>query len=112
MTLVVPKEPALEFGALAPEALNQQEVDMERKPISWALTALVFLIMAASTFGLTMAFNPTMRHQAASFHSLFWQFAFPSDLVAMALLTVGGRFILNWGLTRQNRPALERRQSS
>jgi Tfp pilus assembly protein PilN len=85
---------------------------MERKPISWALTGLVFLVMAASTFGLTMAFNPTMRHQAASIHSLFWQFAFPSDLVAIALLAVGGRFILNWGLTRQNRPDLETRQSS
>jgi len=85
---------------------------MERKPISWALTGLVFLIMAASTFGLTMAFNSTMRHQAGSIHSLFWQFAFPSDLAAMALLTIGGRFILNWGLTRQNRPDLETHQSS
>jgi hypothetical protein len=85
---------------------------VERKPISWALTGLVFLVMAASTFGLTMAFNPTMRHQAESIHSLFWQFAFPSDLVAIALLAVGGRFILNWGLTRQNRPDLETRQSS
>jgi hypothetical protein len=93
-------------------ALSQQEVQMERKPISWALTGLVFLVMAVSTFGLTMAFNPTMRHQAASIHSLFWQFAFPSDLVAMALLAVGGRFILNWGLTRQNRSDLETRRSS
>jgi len=85
---------------------------MERKPITWALTSLVFLMMAASTFGLTMAFNPTMRHQAASIHSVFWQLAFPSDLVAIALLAVGGRFILNWGLTRQNRPGLETRQNS
>jgi hypothetical protein len=30
----------------------------------------------------------------------------------MALLTIGGRFILNWGLTRQNRPDLETHQSS
>jgi len=93
-------------------ALRQKEADMERKPISWALTGLVFLFMAASTFGLTMAFNSTMRHEAASIHSIFWQFAFPSDLVAIALLAVGGRFILNWGLTRQNRPKLETRQSS
>jgi hypothetical protein len=88
-----------------------QEVDMERKPITWALTALAFILMAVCTFSLTMAFTPTMRHQAASIHSVFWQFAFPSDLLAIALLAVGGRFILNWGLTKQNRPNLETRQS-
>jgi uncharacterized integral membrane protein len=93
-------------------ALGLAEVNMTRKPISWAQTGMMFVWMAACTFGLTMAFNSTMRHQAASIHSVFWQFAFPSDLVAIALLVVGGRFILNWGLTRQNRPNLETRQSS
>jgi hypothetical protein len=92
-------------------ALRQQEAEVERKPISWALTGLMFGWMAACTFGLTIAFNATMRHQAGSIHSMFWQFVFPSDLVAIALLTVGGRFILNWGLTRQNRPNLETNQS-
>ena len=80
---------------------------MMRKPISWAQAGLMFLWMAACTFGLTMAFNSTMRHQAGSIHSMFWQFVFPSDLIAIAVLAFGGRFILNRDLTRQNRPNLE-----
>jgi hypothetical protein len=85
---------------------------MERKPINWVQAGMMFVWMAACTFGLTMAFNSTMRHQAGSIHSMFWQFAFPSDLAAIALFVIAGRFIMNWGLTRQNRPNLETRQSS
>ena len=85
---------------------------MKRKPVSWVQAGLMFLWIAACTFGLTVAFNSTVRHQAASIHSVFWQFAFPSDLAAIALLVVGGRFILNWGLTRQNQPNLETHRSS
>jgi hypothetical protein len=73
---------------------------------------LMFLWMLACTFGLTMAFNLTMRHQAGSIHSMFWQLVFPSDLAAIAIMVVAGRFILNWGLMRQNQPNLETRQSS
>jgi hypothetical protein len=85
---------------------------MTAKPVSWAQAGLMFLWMAACTFGLTMAFNSTMRHQAASIHSTFWQLVVPSDLVAIAVLSFGGRWMLNWGLTRQNRPKLEAHKSS
>jgi hypothetical protein len=85
---------------------------MTRKPISWAQAGLMFLWMAACTFGLTMALNSTMRYQAGSIHSMFWQFVFPSDLVAAAALAFGGRFILNWGLTRCYRKNLETHKAS
>ena len=41
---------------------------MKRKPVSWVQAGLMFLWIAACTFGLTVAFNSTVRHQAASIH--------------------------------------------
>ena len=85
---------------------------MMKKPLSWVQAGLMFLWIAASTFGLTMAFYPSLRHRVGSIHSTFWQIIVPSDLIAIAALAFGGRFILNWGLTRQNRPNLETHRSS
>jgi hypothetical protein len=85
---------------------------MISKPISWAQTGLAFLMMVAYTFGLTMAFYPTLRHQAGSIHSTLWQLVFPSDLAAIAIFVIAARFIVNWGLTRQNRPNLEMHRGS
>jgi membrane protein implicated in regulation of membrane protease activity len=72
---------------------------MASKPMSWAMTALLFAWMAAVTIGMTLAFNGAMRHQAASIHSDFWQIAFPSDLVASAILAFAMRLAYNRILT-------------
>jgi Tfp pilus assembly protein PilN len=88
------------------------EADMMKKPLSWAQAGLMFLWMAACTFGLTMGFYPSLRNQVGSTHSTLWLIAVPSDLAAIAIFVVAGRFIVNWGLTRQNRPNLETHRSS
>jgi drug/metabolite transporter (DMT)-like permease len=85
---------------------------MTRKPMSWAQTGLLFLWMAACTFGLTIAFYPSLRNQVGSIHSTLWQIALPSDLAAISIFAVAARFIVNWSSTRQNRPNLETHQSS
>ncbi len=85
---------------------------MTKKPLSWAQSGLLFLWMVACTFGLTMAFSSAMRHQAGSIHSLFWQFAFPSDVAGSAIFVIAARFIMSWGLTRQKQCNLETHQSS
>jgi hypothetical protein len=83
-----------------------------KKPISWPQVGQMFLWMAACTFGLTMAFYPSLRNQVGSMHSNLWQIAVPSDLAAIAIFLVAARYIVNWGLTRQNRPNLETHRSS
>ena len=75
---------------------------MACRPISWAMSALLFVWMAAVAIGLTLAFYGGMRHQAASIHSDFWQVVFPSDLAASALFAIVARLIFNRSLTTRN----------
>jgi len=63
--------------------------------MSWGQTAVVFLLMTALIFGETMVFNPTLRQQIGSIHSVYWQLAFPADLCATAILAIGMRFAWN-----------------
>jgi hypothetical protein len=77
------------------------------RPVSWKQAGLWFLFTLATTLGLTMAFNSTLRHQVGSMHSDFWQVAFPADLGAIALLAIAVRFISNMSLARRTRANLE-----
>ena len=85
---------------------------MTKKSMSWVQAALMFVWMTTVTFGLTLAFYPTLRHQLGSFHSTLWQIAVPSDLVAIAVFVIAARFVINLGLTGRNCANLETHQNS
>jgi xanthine/uracil permease len=61
------------------------------RPISWAMSALMFVWMAAVALGLTLAF----------------QVVFPSDLAASAFFAIAMRLIFNRSLTTRNQARSE-----
>jgi xanthine/uracil permease len=83
------------------------EAGMGCRPISWAMSALMFVWMAAVALGLTLAFHGAMRHEASSIHSDFWQVVFPSDLAASAFFAIAMRLIFNRSLTTRNQARSE-----
>jgi len=85
---------------------------MNRKPMSWAMTALMFGGMLVCTFGLDMVFSPALRHQVSSLHSDFWQVAVPGDALADAIIAIAMRVAFNWHLSIRNRTDLAPHQSS
>jgi hypothetical protein len=68
---------------------------------------MMFIWIAAVSVGLTLAFYGSMRHQAASIHSDFWQVVFPSDLAASGLFAIVARWIVNRSLTARNQARSE-----
>jgi len=89
-----------------------KEAGMKRKPMSWMLTSALLALVTGVTFGLDMAFNPTLRYQAGSIHSIFWQFAFPAQLVSNAVLVTAIRFLYNRHFSRPDRTGFEPHQGS
>jgi hypothetical protein len=73
------------------------------KPMTWTMTALMFVWMATVTFGLTMIFNHTMRQQVWLINSDFWKVVVPADLVAIAILVMAMRFTFNRHLAGRDR---------
>jgi hypothetical protein len=79
---------------------------MNTKPMSWAMTALIFGGMLMCTFGLDMVFSPVLRHQVLSVHSDFWQIAVPGDALADAVIAIGMRVAVNWHLRNRSQIGL------
>ena len=83
---------------------------MAKRPMSWAMAALIFGAMATCTFGLDMAFSSSLRHQVLSFHSDFWQVGVPGDLLGDAIIAIAIRVAFNWHLLSRSRKSLETHQ--
>jgi hypothetical protein len=94
----------LRTRALAPE--GRPEAAMNRKPMSWAITALMFGGMLACTFGLDMVFSPALRHQVSSLHSDLWQVAVPGDALGNAIIAIAMRVAFNWHLSDRSQTDL------
>lgn len=58
------------------------------KPLSWFATTVFFLLMVACYLGFS-ALSPHIRLQMASAHSIFWTFAAPWSIGALAILALG-----------------------
>jgi len=65
---------------------------MSRKPMSWLGIAILFLFMVACYLGFSVLFSP-LRYQMSSIHSVFWTFAAPWSIAALALLALAVRFL-------------------
>jgi hypothetical protein len=85
---------------------------MRGKPMSWTFAALMFVWLCIFTFGIDMAINPVLRHQAFSMNPDFWLRAFPAALASNALVVLAARFIYNWRIAKPSHANLEANRSA
>jgi len=67
---------------------------MVTKRMSALKAGLLFLWGLAAYFTFT-GFSPSLRHQMASIHSIFWTTAFPGAFCATALFAIAVWFMAN-----------------